>query len=319
MLTLSRLAPALGLSLSMLLVACSSLVASGSGPADEPADAADLPDADMYDGFVIENTWVDADPYDAGTAYPTYGVGPNTASSNGDASFSSSFPSSPSDPGDPCGAIDASVDGPLLSDLVPLDASPDATACQSALAPGDLIFDEAMISSVAGSDDSGQWLEVRSTRSCSVDLIGLHASAPHGTTFRTMDVTTDVWLPPGGFFLIADTLDPTENNNLPGLVFAWAGSPSDALHKTSDTVTLSMGTVTLDTLNYPDTTRTDGTSISFPSNCATSLRGDFDDWQPSTAMWTPGFYGTPGAANLDVRCTVPVAPTCSTSQARPRR
>jgi len=191
------------------------------------------------------------------------------------------------------------------------DGSLESSACASPLGPGDLVFDEAMISSEPGSSDRGQWLEVRSTQPCSLDLLGLHASAPHGQSARTVDVTSDLWLPAGGFFLIADTLDPTENNGLPGLVLAWAGSPADVLHKTSDTITLSVGTVMIDTLTYPDKKRAQGISMAFPSSCSAALRGEFSSWVPSVASWTSGFSGTPGAPNTDVMCAVTPIPTCT--------
>jgi hypothetical protein len=216
------------------------------------------------------------------------------------------------DPAAACAALeglDASVDAEVAVPV--MDASIDASACPSAMAPGDLVFDEVMIATEPGSDDRGQWLEVRSTRSCTLDLIGLHASALHGQSFRTMDVTTDTWLPAGAYFLIADTTDPTENNSLPGLVLAWAGSPADALHKTSDVITLSVGTVMIDALTYPSKTRPEATSYAFPWGCAPGLRTDFANWRPSTASWTAGLFGTPGAPNTDVVCNAVSAPMCT--------
>jgi hypothetical protein len=194
-----------------------------------------------------------------------------------------------------------------------LDAAPDASLCTAPLSKGDLVFDEVMIASASGSGDRGQWLEVRSTVPCTIDLVGVTATAPHGQSSHTMEVMTDVWLEGGGFFLVADTTDPTENNNLPGLVFAWTGSPADALHKTSDTITLSVGSVLLDTLSYPSKTRAVATSMAFPSDCSPILRSDFSNWLPSIASWTPGFFGTPGAPNTDVTCTIPPVPTCNAS------
>jgi len=194
----------------------------------------------------------------------------------------------------------------------------DDAPCAGTLGPGDLVFDEVMIATEPGSADKGQWLEVRSTRSCSVDLIGLHAQAPKGTSFHTLDVTSDVWIPPGGFFLIADSVDPTDNHDLPGLVLGWAGSSSDVIHKTSDTVTLSVGSVVIDTLTYKAHAGLEAVSMAFPSTCAPDLRADFSSWQESVASWTPGFYGTPGAANSDVRCAVAPPPLCAAMDHRRR-
>jgi hypothetical protein len=220
------------------------------------------------------------------------------------------------EPGMKCseGAMDAGASSdtglaPDASALTGEGGAPDS-ACATPLAAGDLVFDEVMLATVTGSSDRGQWLEVRSTRSCSVDLVGLTASAPHGSTARTLTVTDDLWVPPFGFFLIADTTDPTENNALPGLVLAWDGSPADVLHKTSDTITLSLGSTTLDTLTYPDKKRALGVSMAFPADCDPRLRSDFSSWVPSTASWAPGLLGTPALPNVDVHCTAPPVPTC---------
>ncbi len=288
-------------------LACATTAGACSEPPSLPGQGVDasrwfdvqLPDVSLPDGFLVTELAGDgaAVAIDPGAACAETGDAANPAP------VDASFPPDADDEGD------ATVDG---------DVAVPANACAAPLSPGALVFDEVMIASVAGSDDRGQWLEVRSTRTCSVDLLGLHASAPHGQSFRTLDVTSDLWLPAGGFFLIADTLDPTENGALPGLVLAWTGSPADALHKTSDTITLSLGDVMIDTLSYPSKKRTVGTSMAFPSNCAPSLRGDFTTWQPSTASWTPGLFGTPGAPNTDVRCSLARVPTCTASPAPAR-
>jgi hypothetical protein len=265
-----------------------------------------LPDAVPSDGFLLTQVTID------GTLEV---VDPNEACPESDAGAgvdAATF-------GAP--DFDASTDADAGADA---DASDGATgpvgpACPKPPGPGDLIFDEVMIASEPGSDDRGQWLEVRSTKTCSLDLLGLTATAPHGQSSRTLEVGTDVWLPPLGFFVIADSLDPSENNSLPGLALAWSGSPADALHKTSDTITLSLGSTTVDTLSYPDKTRVDGTSLAFPATCDARLRSDFANWVPSVASWTPGFFGTPNAPNTDVTCAVASIPTCSSARRGPRR
>jgi hypothetical protein len=276
--------------LSLLLAAASlALVASAGactpppllpGQADDAAAQADveLPDVSVPDGYVITAVGTDGAPVAVTAAAACESLDP----------------------------VDAGLDGGVL----PGDASADTPLCAGALAAGDLVFDEVMISTVSGSDDYGQWVEVRNVRACTTDLIGLHASALHGQSFRTLDVTVDTWVPPGGFFLIADTTDSTQNNALPGLVFAWAGSPADAIHKTSDTLTLSVGSVTLDTLTYPDKTRAEATSMAFPWGCAPGLRADFANWRPSTASWAADLFGTPGAPNTDVTCSTPKTAAC---------
>jgi hypothetical protein len=281
------------------------------GQADDASSWADvdLPDTSLPDGFILTQVGADGGVTAIDPSEMCPDGAPPDAAKTVDAREAL----------DARKGADATVvsDAPGAGDAADASQVPvPANACTAPTATGDLIFDEIMISTEAGSDDRGQWLEVRSTLPCSVDLIGLHASAPHGQTFRTLDVSTDVWLPAGGFFLIADTLDPTENNGLPGLVFAWVGSPADALHKTSDIVTLTQAGATLDTLTYPSKKRVEGVSMAFPMGCAPGLRADFANWLPSTNLWLTGLYGTPGAANTDVMCAVPPIPMCTVRDRR---
>jgi hypothetical protein len=243
---------------------------------------------------------------------------PSLAIPDGSSFMFSTVPDAQSvvDPSSVCGADAASDDAdPMLEDAGGASDAGDGGSCPDPLALGDLVFDEVMIATKPGESDKGQWLEVRNSRSCSVDLIGLHAQAPRGSSFHTLDVTTDLWVPAGGYFLIADSLDPTLNNNLPGLVLAWSDGDADALHKTDDTVTLSVGAVTIDSLTYKAKEGLEAISMAFPANCAADLRGDFSNWRESSASWTPGLYGTPSAPNTDVRCSVAPPPLCAAGAA----
>lgn len=203
-------------------------------------------------------------------------------------------------------ALEAAVDGAG----VVTDGGGHGPACPGDLAPGDLIVDELMIASKAGGGDHGEWVEVASTRSCALDLKGLFAEVPHGKGMTLAAVTTDTWLPPHGFFLIADSAEPTENNNLPGLLFTWGtGTSSDVLKNSGDTLTLYTATVIVDALTYPSSAKlVDGASMAFPSDCDVSLRAEFGNWQPSLSSFSPGFFGTPAAPNTDVTCAVAPLP-----------
>jgi hypothetical protein len=188
--------------------------------------------------------------------------------------------------------------------------------CSGPLAPGDLVVDELMIASQSGTGDHGEWVEVTSTRSCTIDLNGLYAEVPHGQGTTTAHVTSDLLLPPYAAFLVADSSSAVQNHNLPGMIVTWgAGTSSDVLKNSGDTITLFTATTTIDTLTYTATSKLiDGASMAFPSNCEPSLRTDFHNWQASLASWTPGFFGTPGAPNTDVSCAIqPPSPPPSAS------
>ncbi|HEX8792406.1 MAG TPA: lamin tail domain-containing protein [Polyangiaceae bacterium] len=183
----------------------------------------------------------------------------------------------------------------------PRDAGGDAP-CVQALGPGVLVVDEMMIESVAGTGDYGQWIEIASTSSCAVDLSGLHAECPVGSKVRTLDVGEDVWIPPGGRFIIADSTDPAINHYLPGTVLAWDGDPGSVLRKDGGTVSLMANGAIVDSVTWPKLAVVVGASVAFPADCPPAERGDWTRWQTSTASWFPGFYGTPNAPNGDVSC-----------------
>jgi hypothetical protein len=174
--------------------------------------------------------------------------------------------------------------------------------CTQPLGPGVLVIDEMMIESVAGTGDYGQWIEIASTSSCAVDLNGLHAECPVGNKVRTLDVGEDVWILPGGYFVIADSTDPAIDHYLPGTVLAWDGDPGSVLRKSGGTVSLMANDTIIDSLTWPKLDVVVGASVAFPATCAPSQRSDWTEWQISTASWFPGFYGTPNAPNTDVSC-----------------
>ncbi|HTB73568.1 MAG TPA: lamin tail domain-containing protein [Polyangiaceae bacterium] len=186
----------------------------------------------------------------------------------------------------------------------PLPAMPPLPegACAQPLGAGALRIDELMIESVAGTGDDGEWLEIESALDCAANLNGLHGECPRGSRVATFDVTSDVWIPPRGTFVVADSNDPAINHYLPGVVVAWFGHLGDVLRNQGATITLRWNGTLVDTVTYPSLKLTVGDSFSFPSGCDAGMRTDFTAWQRSTGSWFPGFLGTPNAPNTDVTC-----------------
>jgi hypothetical protein len=181
----------------------------------------------------------------------------------------------------------------------PKDAAPDG-ACAQPLGPGDLAIEELMISSVSGSGDYGEWLEVRSQRDCKLNLRGLRGECPHGAQVATFEIADNVWLAPRGSFLVANSEDPAINHHLPGIVVSWGGS--DLLRNQGTTITLLLNAAIIASVTYPSLTLIPGKSLTFPSDCDPAQRSDWTSWSTSTGSWFPGFWGTPNAPNNDVRC-----------------
>ncbi len=193
------------------------------------------------------------------------------------------------------GATDSEAPADGAADTGPVD-------CAS-LAPGDLVIVELMVASQSGSGDHGEWLEVKSTRACRLNLRGLHVESPRGPTSDTVDVTSDTYLAGGGSFLVADSTDATINHGLSGMVLAWQGSVGDALKNSGDTVALSIGGVLLDSITY-DTTLPwlPGASLEFPASCAPSARTTWSSWRYPSQTYGGLYIGTPNGPNVDVAC-----------------
>ncbi len=191
--------------------------------------------------------------------------------------------------------------------VVVVDAGKDAgpppkVYCTGAVKAGDLAVVELMILSKAGTPDSGEWVEIQNTQNCWLKLQNLRIESPRGATgvdFAT--ITTPFELEPHGIFLVADTLDSTQNHRLTAPLFSFGSS--DVLKNDGDTVIVKMGTTVIDTITYPSFSNlTPGRSLSFPLDCAWSDRSSWQRWSLSFDEWEPGFKGTPNDDNFDVAC-----------------
>jgi hypothetical protein len=228
-----------------------------------------------------------------------------------DGAFAGSFPLPPPSEDGGSEVTSRPLDSPSVDDAGQQDAESDAWgqpaidpppdgACLQPLAAGSLRIDELMIESVAGAGDDGEWLEIQSTLDCAANLNGLHGECPRGAKVAAFDVTGDLWIPPRGTFVVADSKDPAINHDLPGVLVVWFGHQGDVLRNKGTTITLSAGGILLDTVTYPSLTLAVGTSVAFPGDCDAGERADFTKWKRSTASWFPGFFGTPNAPNTDV-------------------
>ncbi len=174
--------------------------------------------------------------------------------------------------------------------------------CTGPILLGDVKVVEIMVNSITGSGDKGEWIEIQSTRPCKLNVKGLTISSPRGTTATdSVTITTDLFLKPNGTFLVAGSADPTMNHGLTGTVVSW--NSADALKNDGDTIDVKVGTTVIDTVTYPKlSTTTAGRSISFPVDCAWSVRSSWDRWSYSFGYFSGTFQGTPNTDNNDVAC-----------------
>ncbi|MBX3207042.1 MAG: hypothetical protein KF764_18490 [Labilithrix sp.] len=221
-------------------------------------------------------------------------------------------PLEPDDVNDNSGAFGAGerpagdASGPSVRDggtVRPADAGPvPKVYCDGALAAGDLAIVEMMISSRSGSNDSGEWVEIQSTRDCWLKLQGVAVESPRGAAAPNVaTISDDFELEPHGTFVVAGSSNPANNHGIQGKVVSWEAT--DVLKNDGDTVTVKSGAVQIDTLTYPAFNNlTPGRALSFPVDCAWSDRASWPRWSLTFAEFAPGFKGTPNADNADVAC-----------------
>lgn len=173
--------------------------------------------------------------------------------------------------------------------------------CSGPLANGDVKVVEIMIAAASGSGDKGEWIELQSTRQCTLNLKGLRVESPRGTGVDTATITTDYMLPPNGIFVVADSALGSDNHGV-GVVAAAFGT-ADVLKNDGDTINVYAGTSTLiDTITYPKFTLYIGRSVAFPWDCAWSDRSSWARWSWSFYKWNTTFQGTPNDDNFDIAC-----------------
>lgn len=184
---------------------------------------------------------------------------------------------------------------------VGLDAGPSGD-CVGPLLLGDVKIVELMIATQATAGDRGEWVEIQSTRSCTLNVNGLTIASPRGATaVDSVTVTADTFIPPNGTFLVAGSSIASLNGALPPVLFTW--SAADILRNTGDTVTLTAGTTMIDTLTYPSFSNfTPGRALSFPADCAWSDRASWARWSYAFSVYSGVLQGTPNADNIDVAC-----------------
>lgn len=216
-------------------------------------------------------------------------------------------PLEPDGVNDDSGAFGAG-ERPASKDGGAVPVSPDAGTAPAPkvycgpLAAGDLAIVELMITSRSGSGDSGEWIEVQSTRDCWLDVQGVVIASPRGAAAPNTATITDAFeLEPHGTFVVAASSDPAKNHSVPGKVIAWGAT--DILKNDGDTLTVTLGELTIDSLTYPAFSNlTPGRALSFPVDCAWSDRPSWERWSLTFNEFSPGFKGTPNAPNADVAC-----------------
>lgn len=261
-------------------VACAT---GGGGPRDagSPRDAASQ-DAASSDAGRADGGTVDAGaPTDAGGA----DSGPSAMDAATDAATSRD---AGRDAGTDAGT-DAGVDGGR-------DAGTTCAPTSERIA-----IVELMISSVSGSGDRGEWIELRNAGDCTVDLGGLTLVSPASGTGPEVSYTVPAGtiVTAGGRLVLAQSANPSENH---GLTFDLAyGASGLVLDNGGDWIELRSGAGTIDRVSWTATTFVRGATRTFPDARPIATNDNQANWCNATTAYSSAtggpFYGTPGGPN----------------------
>ncbi len=201
-------------------------------------------------------------------------------------------------PSDAGAASDARVDAQVPSD----GGGTTTTYCTGPLVASDLLITEFLISSRSGSADDGEWVELSSTRTCTLKLGGLVVESPRGTLFDRATLPATAEVAPLGKVLVVGSTTKAGTFGFPEPSYAFAAT--DILKNDGDRISVRSGTLVIDQLDYPAFSNvTPARSVAFPKNCPANVRNDWARWSLTFTTYAAGAQrGTPGRDNTDVTC-----------------
>ncbi len=169
---------------------------------------------------------------------------------------------------------------------------PDPSGCPSGLLPGDLVINEIM-ANPDGDDSANEWFEIYNNTGAAIDLEGvvLEASDAAGNNGDSHTMSSVV-IEPGRYMVIGGILPEFA----PPHVDYGLGSELGNLRNSNARLAVKCDVVEVDAVTYDSTS--DGYSLSFTNTIPPShIENDNqDNWCESTTEFSPGNFGTPGAA-----------------------
>jgi hypothetical protein len=178
---------------------------------------------------------------------------------------------------------------------------PDATGCQAALLPGDLVITEVFAdfqaSGQAGGGDTGkEWFEIYNARDEAIDLSGLTITATRGDGSRPRAHTVrQARIAPGQYF----TLGSAAPGATPAYVdHGYGADLGDLANTDGGTLALACGGAEIDRASYAGVRAGHARELTGAQPPEYTLNDDPDQWCEATAAeFETGNFGTPGAAN----------------------
>lgn len=165
---------------------------------------------------------------------------------------------------------------------------------------GALSITELMNNPQTVGDPYGEWIELHNDSSSTLTLNGLRFSDSSGEWFQ-IPASPAYTLPPGGFFLLANNGDSTQNGGItPDYVYSGM-----TLSNESDDLSIWAGDVLVDAISWDDgATMPDPAGASMavdPGYYGATLNDNAVYWCATIDRWsgtTTGDMGSPGADNL---------------------
>ncbi|MCK6548940.1 amidohydrolase family protein [Myxococcota bacterium] len=175
-----------------------------------------------------------------------------------------------------------------------------AVATSRTPVPGDLVITEIFRNPSGTNEKDREWIEVHNPTSSDLLIDGL-VFADLGRSFTLSAPMAQI--PAGSYAVFAYWADPAQNGGVNGVLVEY-GSADITLNNSSETITISFGGQTIDTISYTSTWPGGAQDVSaclkFPY---AADNGDPAAWGNSaTGFGTGAALGSPGAANDATNC-----------------
>ena len=184
--------------------------------------------------------------------------------------------------------------------------------CDDRLLAGDLVITEVFADFAAapggsGVDEGNEWFEVHNTSSRPLDLTGLTVEHSRGDGMMGTQATLDpITIAPGDYLVLGNVL----SDLAPAWVDAgYADRLGDLYNTGTGRIALRCGTTQIDEAFYAEVTPGESRQLDGGTPPDYTVNDDLVNWceasHSAATEFSPGNFGTPGAANEDCEIIVP--------------
>jgi cysteine-rich repeat protein len=196
--------------------------------------------------------------------------------------------------------------------------NPPCAAPAQELAPGALIVTELMPSGLGGSNDLGEWFELKNATDKDIDLSGV--AIKYKSITHVIKGTGPMFVKAGASFVIGREIDPAKNGGAP---VGYTYGSAIALSNSDGNITLEAAGKVVDTVSYtsakPWPGIKAGVSIQLDAGKINATDNDKgENWCLSVDKFGGGnLLGTPAAANVACKAAPPPPPPPQPGNGKP--